>query len=225
MKALGGAQVVAFSHFACQSTRAIADVILPIGALPEIDATLINLDGRDQVAVPAGKLPGEARPGWRVLRALGGQLGLPGFEFTDLVGLRASLAGNQKAVIPSEARNLLLRNETRQQIPRDARDDSVEGGLELAVSQAIYRIDSVTRRAQALQSHPLTLGPRITLHPDDARAIGVSSDAMAKVFNTIGTATLQVATSDRVALGAAWIESGYGATAALGAGRVKVTAA
>src|SRR5690606_28928648 len=30
MKALGGAQVVAFSHFACQSTRRVADVILPI---------------------------------------------------------------------------------------------------------------------------------------------------------------------------------------------------
>ena len=93
------------------------------------------------------------------------------------------------------------------------------------MSQAIYRIDSVTRRAQALQSHPLTVGPRITLHPDDAQAIGIASGAMAKVSNTVGTATLQVAISDRVARGAAWIESGYGATAALGAGRVKVAAA
>src|SRR3546814_6933615 len=48
LKALGGAQVVAFSQFACSSTRAVADVILPIGALPEIDATLTNLDGRDR---------------------------------------------------------------------------------------------------------------------------------------------------------------------------------
>jgi NADH-quinone oxidoreductase subunit G len=104
-------------------------------------------------------------------------------------------------------------------------DAATSEGLELAVSQAIYRIDSVTRRAQALQSHPLTLGPRITLHPDDARVIGVAPDAMAKVSNTVGTATLQVATSDRVARGAAWIESGYGATAALGASRVKVAAA
>src|SRR3546814_15921613 len=46
LKALGGAQVVAFSQFACSSTRAVADVILPIGALPEIDATLTNQNGR-----------------------------------------------------------------------------------------------------------------------------------------------------------------------------------
>jgi NADH-quinone oxidoreductase subunit G len=32
LKALHAAQVVAFSHFACRSTRAVADVILPIGA-------------------------------------------------------------------------------------------------------------------------------------------------------------------------------------------------
>src|SRR5690606_22423411 len=73
------------------STRKVADVILPIGALPEIDATLTNLDGRDQRAVAAGKLPGEARAGWRVLRALGGMLDAPGFDFTDLAGLRGEM--------------------------------------------------------------------------------------------------------------------------------------
>jgi NADH-quinone oxidoreductase subunit G len=61
--------------YACESTLAVADVILPIGLLPEIDATLTNLDGHDQFGVAGGKLPGEARPGWRVLRALGGELG------------------------------------------------------------------------------------------------------------------------------------------------------
>jgi NADH-quinone oxidoreductase subunit G len=228
MKALGGAQVVAFSHYACQSTRAVADVILPIGALPEIDATLTNLDGRDQLAVPAGKLPGEARPGWRVLRALGGQLALPGFEFTDLAGLRESIRSSfprrreSMDVAVSDSRSLDSRLRGNDEQKQDA---ATSEGLELAVSQAIYRVDAVTRRAQALQSHPLTVGPRITLHPDDARVIGVAPDAMAKVSNTVGTATLQVETSDHVARGAAWIESGYGATAALGADRVKVAAA
>ena len=44
------------------------------------------------------------------------------------------------------------------------------------------------------------------------------------VDNGVGTATLQVVVDDRVAKGAAWVESGYGATAALGGGRVLVTA-
>lgn len=207
MQALGAAQVVAFSHFACQSTRAVADVILPIGALAEIDASLTNLDGREQRAVAAGRLPGDARAGWRVLRALGGELGVAGFEFTDLAGLRAGLQQQTVSVARSNA-------------------PVVDGdGLELAVSQAIYRVDGLTRRAAALQSHPLTLGPRVVLHPDDARTHGVADGAMAKVSNAVGTATLQVAVDDRVAPGAAWVESGYGATAALAAGKVKVVAA
>ena len=42
------------------------------GLLPEIDATLTNLDGKEQRTQAAGKLPGDAREGWKVLRALGG---------------------------------------------------------------------------------------------------------------------------------------------------------
>ena len=207
LKALGAAQVVAFSQFACRSTRAVADVILPIGALPEIDATLTNLDGREQFAVAAGKLPGEARAGWRVLRALAGELGIPGFDFTDFAGLRAGLARREVAVAASAAA------------------DATGEGLELAVSEAIYRVDAVTRRAAALQAHPLTVGPRVGLHPSDAAAAGVADGAMAKLSNAAGTATLQVAIDDRVAAGSAWIERGYGATAALAAGKIKVVAA
>jgi len=207
LKALGAAKVVAFSHFACRSTRAVADVILPIGALPEIDATLTNLDGRDQRAVAGGKLPGDARPGWRVLRALGGELAAAGFEFNDLAGLRASVSLRAVAVAASSA------------------PVATGEGLELAVSQAIYRVDGVTRRASALQSHPLNAGPRIVLHPADAAAASLIDGAMAKVDNGVGAATLQVVVDDRVAQGAAWVESGYGATAALGGGRVRVTGA
>jgi NADH-quinone oxidoreductase subunit G len=207
MQALGKAQVVAFSHFACQSTRAVADVILPIGALPEIDATLTNLEGREQRAVAGGKLPGEARPGWRVLRALGAELGVPGFDFTDLDGLRAGMAprtvGVAKGAAPATAGT----------------------GLEVALSQAIYRTDAMVRRAAALQAHPLTMGARIVLHPQDAQAVGLGADAVAKVGNAVGTATLPVVLSDRVAPGCAWIESGYGATAALASARVEVRSA
>ncbi len=204
LSALGNAQVVAFSHFACESTRRVADVILPIGALPEIDATLTNLDGRDQLAIPAGKLPGEARAGWRVLRALGAELAAPGFEFTDLGGMREGLGSRSVDVPTSAAKSIGA------------------GGLEIIASQAIYRADGTVRRAAALQAHPLTLGARVVLHPDDAESAGLHADSVAKVGNANGTATLPVVVSSKVAPGCAWVESGYGATAALLSGRVEV---
>lgn len=207
LKALNAAKVVAFSHFACASTRDVADVILPIGALPEIDATLTNLDGRDQYAQDSGKLPGEARAGWSVLRALGGELQLAGFEFIDLAGVRA-LPVNPAATLPRSARS-----------PVDA------DGLEMVATAGIYRTDAVVRRAAALQAHPLNVGPRIVLNPADAQAHGLAAGGMAKVAATAGTAVLPVVVDKRVASGAVWVEAGHGATAPLGAGSVKVVKA
>jgi len=63
------------------------------------------------------------------------------------------------------------------------------------------------------------------LNPADAQAAGVAEGQMAKVGNGIGTAALPVVVDARVAAGAAWVESGYGATAPLGAGRVTVVSA
>ncbi|CAN7151571.1 NADH-quinone oxidoreductase subunit NuoG [Pseudoxanthomonas sp. LjRoot168] len=207
-KALASSKVVAFSHFACKSTRDVADVILPIGLLPEIDATLTNLDGKDQRTQAAGKLPGEARDGWKVLRALGGELQLAGFEFTDIAGARAAIAGTRPVAVA-----------------KSAAPDAAGQGLELAVTAAIYRTDGTVRRAEALQAHPLNVGDRIVLNPSDAQAAGVAEGQVAKVGNGIGTASLPVVVDARVAAGAAWIESGYGATAPLGAGRVTVVSA
>ncbi|WP_411832177.1 NADH-quinone oxidoreductase subunit NuoG [Pseudoxanthomonas mexicana] len=207
-KALKAAKVVAFSHYACKSTRNVADVILPIGALPEIEATLTNLDGVEQRTQAGGKLPGEAREGWRVLRALGGELQLAGFGFTDIAGARAAGAGVAPATVATSA------------VPQAAKE-----GLELAVSAAIYRTDAVVRRAAALQAHPLNLAPRLVLNPADAQAAGLQAGQVAKVGGGDGAATLPVAVDARVAPGAAWIESGHGATSPLGAGRVTVVGA
>jgi NADH-quinone oxidoreductase subunit G len=183
-------------------------VILPIGALPEVDATLTNLDGVEQSALAGGKLPGQAREGWRVLRALGGELGLPGFEFTDLAGARALLEGGRKVTVKAGRAG-----------------DAGGNGLELALVPAIYRTDAVVRRAPALQAHPLNVEARIVLNPADAGTAGLADGTVAKIRGGSGTATLPVVVDDRVAAGAAWIEGGHGATAPLGAGRVEVVKA
>ncbi len=197
--ALADAAVIAFAAFASPELKLMADVILPIGLLPEMEATLTSLDGFEQTSVAGGKLPGQARPGWRVLRALGETLAVPGFDFTDINGLRAGAnyvadTTNQRLAAPASA---------------------LGEGLERITSTPIYRSDAVLRRATALNAHPLTVGARIVLHPDDAFALGLAECAIAKVSDGTGTAALPVAISVRVAAGAAWIESGYDATSPL----------
>ena len=200
-RALHGATVVAFAAFASDDLRQVADIILPIGAFPEIDASLVNLDGRLQAGMPGGKLPGNARAGWRVLKALADQLGLEGFAFTDLAGLRAGLdphtakSGAGLAEAPAPA--------------------TVGAGLERIATTPIYRADAVLRRAEALNAHPLTTGARVVLHPADASRLGLLEGAMCQLADGAGTAALPVALDPRVAQGAVWVESCYAATAPL----------
>jgi NADH-quinone oxidoreductase subunit G len=198
LKALLGAKVVACSAYVTPQLQEVADVILPIGLLPEVQAGLTNLNGVEQFAEAAGKLPGSAQSGWRVLRALYDQCGLPAQPFTDIVGLRAAsvkhrvTSGTGMAVVAAQA-----------------------DGLERICTSPIYRVDAVTRRAQALQSHPLTAGARLVLHPQDAAAAGLQEGQMAKVGDGSGSAALPVSVSDKVAPSCVWIECNYPATAPL----------
>jgi NADH-quinone oxidoreductase subunit G len=210
LRAMSGKPVVAFSAFSGETLRAVADLILPIGLLPEIDATLTNLDGVEQVASPGGKLPGESRPGWRVLRAFADAMNLPGFDFTDLAGLRAL----PKRTVASVARGAAPANAA-----------GASESLERVAPTAIYRTDAVLRRAAALNAHPLTAGARAVLHPADAAARNLQEGAMAKVGDGNGTAALPVALSSRVARGCVLIERGYEASAPLSTGHVDVRGA
>ncbi|MBW8824272.1 MAG: NADH-quinone oxidoreductase subunit NuoG [Xanthomonadales bacterium] len=202
-RALGDAQVVAFSQFACESTRAVADVILPIAAVPEVQGTLTNLEGRDQRSQAAGKMPGEAREGWRVLRALGGAMQLAGFDFTDLDGLRVAFKPRSVVVKPGAAVG------------------ASGSGLEVAASDAIYRSDAVTRRSPALQAHPLTAGAQAAIHPQTAAAVGLQDGMTGRFTTGDGTASLPVRLDAGVAPGCVWIERGYGATAPIAAADVE----
>ena len=166
----------------------------------DIDGTLTNVDGLDQRVTPSIKPPGEARAGWRVLRALGEKLAAPGFEFVDFTELRTSLAS---ANTPASGTGLAERGNT-------AND---EQGLQRIATSAIYRTDAVLRRAAPLNAHTLTRGARIVLHPDDAASRELTDGGLAKVNDGRGTATVPVTLSARVPRGGAWIETGYDATA------------
>jgi NADH-quinone oxidoreductase subunit G len=188
--------VVAFTAFASAALQATAQVLLPIGLLPEIEGSLTNAEGHTQFVAAGAKLPGDARQGWRVLRALGERLAIPGFEFLDLEGLHA-----QPASVPASA--------GRGVAPRVTPTE----GLARIATTAVYRSDAVVRRAAPLNAHALTTGPALTLHPEDALRIGLSEGAIAKVDDGRGVAALPTRISSAVAKGGAWIERGYAASA------------
>jgi len=195
--------VIAFSAFASDAIKHVASVILPIGLVPEIAATLVNVDGISQVVAGGAKAPGEARPGWKVLRALGSALALDGFEFTEIAEVRARIAAGGSPAgkgVPSSA--------SKGASPAGA---SSAKSFERIATTAIYRADAVLRRTAALQAHPLTRGARATLNPEDGLALGLGQGAKARIAGAV----LPVDLSTRVPRGAVWIEAGYAETATL----------
>ncbi|MBP6309226.1 MAG: NADH-quinone oxidoreductase subunit NuoG [Arenimonas sp.] len=195
-KALLTSKVIACSAFVTEQLKELADVILPIGLTPEIQASLVNVNGVEQSTEVAGKLPGAAQSGWRVLRALYDQCALPALTFVDVDQLRAQI----------QKQNIVCGKGV-------AQTPVATDGFERITSTPIYRIDAVTRRAEALQAHPLTHGPRVVLNSKDAERLGLSAGQMAKVGDGTGSATLPVAISNAVAQSCVWIESNYAATA------------
>jgi NADH-quinone oxidoreductase subunit G len=189
----GAQQVVAFSAYASPALREVANVILPIALLPETDGTLVNADGLAQT-VPAGaRAPGEARPGWRVLRALGGLMQFAGFEFDDLAGLRDGIM----------ARGTPLREALAVRKP-------VTGFSRIA-TWPIYRSDAVLRRSTALNAHPLNRAPAVRINAAEAARLGLADGAPVRVAD----ATLPLVVDHAVPDGAAWIEAAQDTTATL----------
>jgi NADH-quinone oxidoreductase subunit G len=188
--------------YACQGARRTAAAILPIGLPPEIDGTYVNVDGYAQSVAAGAALPGDARPGWKVLRALGGALAIPGFDFVDLNAVDARIAEHVATPVAPEPSSAIAAAPA----PAAAADHLVRLG-----TVGIYRSDAVVRRAKGLQAHPLNRAPALRVCGADAARLGLAEGAKAEVDGVV----LPVVVDATVAPGCAWIESGRSALSAL----------
>jgi NADH-quinone oxidoreductase subunit G len=90
--ALGSAElVVAVTTHLPESLRASVHVVLPIGSFAETSGTYVNAEGRWQSWMGAAKLPGESRPGWKVLRVLANLLNVHGVDYVSSEEIREAL--------------------------------------------------------------------------------------------------------------------------------------
>jgi NADH-quinone oxidoreductase subunit G len=83
--------VVAATTHLPESLRGVVHVVLPIGSFAETSGTYVSAEGRWQSWAGAAKLPGESRPGWKVLRVLANLLGLHGVDYDSSDEIRDAL--------------------------------------------------------------------------------------------------------------------------------------
>jgi NADH-quinone oxidoreductase subunit G len=129
--------VVLMSSFADDNMKQVADVILPIGLTSEVAGSYFNNFAQSQTFSAAAKLPGDAKPGWRVLRVLANMLNVDDFYYENIAEVTDAV--NQLKVHPGH-----ITLETLFQ-------DIQASEMVLFNDVAIYDVDMLTRRSQPLQ--------------------------------------------------------------------------
>ena len=93
-KALSALEFLAVQDIFLTETAEFADVILPASSALEKEGTFTNTDRRVQVGRPALRMPGEARPDWRIIQEVSNRMGYPmRYEAPEEVFLELSALG------------------------------------------------------------------------------------------------------------------------------------
>ena len=143
----------------------LAQVLLPVAAFTESSGTFVNTEGRAQSFHATVNAPGEARPGWKVLRVLGSLLGLPGFELDDIEQVRAAcLKGG----------DIAARLSNRIALPAEQRAISVSG-IQRIADVPIYFADPLARRSPPLQKTRDARPPKAWMNSRLLQTLGVAA--------------------------------------------------
>jgi len=135
--------VVAVTPFASEELLRHAHVLLPMAAFAETSGTYVNLEGRWQSHPGAVAPPGEARPGWKILRVLGNLLQLQGFDEESSEQVRDRLRAQVDAAVGNGAAIAVP-----PALPAAGTAASAAAPLDIPM----YAIDAVLRRSPALQA-------------------------------------------------------------------------
>lgn len=203
-KALEAAdKVVAVSSYAGADLKACADVILPLAPLPESEGLMYTYDGQTSEVQAAAKLSGEARPGWKILRRLGEQLELDGFDQVDLVAIRKQML---KEFDSSDRQGETVK------LPAI---ETFEGFYRVG-EVGMYAVNAICRRSEYLQQTVQGQLNYVGLSENDAARLGLNDGQKAKVGQRDETVSLTVRICSELPEGAVWVKAGTPAVSSLG---------
>ncbi len=176
-----------------------ADVVLPSAAFAETAGTFVNATGAWQMFNGATAPPGQGRPAWKILRVLGNELNLDGFDYNDVTAVRDELK--------SLCREIELDNSyalDNIEVP----DASEPKGLLRIGDLPAYRSDMLVRRARSLQKTKDAQQNHVTLHSHDVKNLGVEEGAVVTLEQQDATVMVSVKVDDGVPVGCAWLPIG-----------------
>jgi NADH-quinone oxidoreductase subunit G len=178
-------------------------VILPLAPLAESEGVFYALDGQSFSATAAVKPAGQARPGWKILRRLGGELELDGFSQVDIASLREEMlvAIGSAQFATGEA-----------ELAAPPGDD----GLHRVGDVPMYAVDALCRRSEHLQQTVHGDNAYVGLSPGDAGSRGLEQGVELKVTQGEASTVLPLRICPELPDGAVWVKSATSAGSVLG---------
>ena len=202
-------QVISLSSFTTESMRDYCDWLLPLACFAETEGTKINLEGRWQSFTQAINADDEVKEGWKILRMLGVELDLDGFDFNSIEEVRSEI---REQVDSSFAFSNALPCMPQVNIkPASIKDFSRVG------SKPIYSIDALVRNAISLQEAQKSMHAEVALHANDMNRLGIQKDDLVEVTQDEQAATFKCTQDNNLIEGTAYIPSGLAGSEKLGA--------
>jgi len=200
--------VIAFSAFKSPDLLEVADVILPISTFTETMSTFVNAEGRVQTIQPSVKPLADSRPAWKVLRVLGGLLGLEGF----LLNMPEEVLGE------ALSENYCSKLNNRSHLSALSNDHQVAlTSLERLTDVNIYAGDQIVRRSSALQlTRDAKYGNQVGLDKNLFAQLGLNEGDLVSVTQGNQTVNMPATLEANLALGAVRISAGTVISAKLG---------
>ncbi|HEY7906366.1 MAG TPA: NADH-quinone oxidoreductase subunit NuoG [Wenzhouxiangella sp.] len=205
----GATGVVAITAFASEDLLSVADVLLPLASVPQTEGTYINLEGVEQYFEAAVSPTGDARPGWKILRRLGVDLGLSDFDFIDVQAINEAIAANSDA--PKGVKNI-----SPETFVANVPLLKPESGLSRIGDVPMYHCDGLVRRSKPLQDSDHASAPIARLHPETANRLKLTANQRVDVTQNGHTASFDWAADERIALDAVWLPTAQAEVSGLG---------
>jgi NADH-quinone oxidoreductase subunit G len=207
-QALESAELVVVLSAFKGSAPDYAHVLLPVAAFAETAGSYVNMEGRLQAFRAAVTPPDEARPAWKVLRVLGNQFDLPGFDYNSAEAVRAAALPDGEAGIPARLSNALAGLPASRNVTGD--------GLERLAETPIYQADALVRRAPALQATADGAIPCAGVNGADILRLGLVEGKPVKVIQGDAETILKLRRDDTLPAGVVRVAGGHAVTARLG---------
>lgn len=174
--------------------REYADVILPSAAFTETSGTHLNCEHLYQSFKGGVSPPGDARPGWKILRVLANMLNIDGFDFLSSEEVLEEVkAGARRATLTQPNGWELIAGDKQK-----ARHDQ---SLESINERSPYRLDSTLRRAESLQNTRDNQRSKVTLSSSDMERLGIEEGRVVGINGIGGRASLPITSDKRVPAG------------------------